>query len=189
MNRTFTKLALTAIVLLADAPGRAQQTNYQFINSKTEIKMNNPDFTTSILVEQSPADVFKAINTPRAWWNEDIAGNTDKLNSEWTYHFGDNHRCKFKIVEMIPDKKVVWLVEENYFKFTKDPGEWVGNKITFDISKEGNKTKLNFTQIGLVPTYECYQVCCDAWTGFIQKSLQSLITTGKGQLKWYEQPQ
>ena len=88
---------------------------------------------------------------------------------------------------MIPGKKVVWLVEDNYFKFTKDPTEWVGNKITFEISKQGDKTQLVFTQIGLVPTYECYNVCRDAWTGFIQKSLQSLITTGKGQLKWYEQ--
>ena len=25
---------------------------------------------------------------------------------------------------MIPDKKVVWLVEDNYFKFTKDSKEW-----------------------------------------------------------------
>ena len=149
--------------------------------------MENQNFTTTILVEQSPAEVFKAINNPRAWWNEEIDGNTDKLNDEWNYHFGDNHRCKMKIIEMIPDKKVVWLVEENYFKFTKDPNEWTGNKITFEISKQGHKTQLVFTQIGLVPTYECYNVCRDAWTGFIQKSLQSLITTGKGQLKWYEQ--
>ncbi len=149
--------------------------------------MNSQNFTTAILVDQSPAEVFKAINNPRAWWSEGIAGNTDKLNEEWTYHFGDNHRSKMKTIEMIPGKKVVWLVEDNYFKFTKDPTEWVGNKITFEISKQGDKTQLVFTQIGLVPTYECYNVCRDAWTGFIQKSLQSLITIGKGQLKWYEQ--
>ena len=150
-------------------------------------KMKNQDFTTTILVEQSPAEVFKAVNNPRAWWSKDIEGSTDKLNDEWKYHFGDNHRSKMKTIEMIPNKKVVWLVEENYFKFTKDPEEWTGNKITFDISKQGNKTQLVFTQIGLVPSYECYNVCRDAWTGFIQKSLHSLITTGKGQLKWYEQ--
>jgi hypothetical protein len=120
--------------------------------------MNNQDFSTLILLEQSPADVYKAINNPRAWWSEDIDGNTDKLNDEWTYHFGDNHRSKMKIVEMISDKKVVWLVEDNYFKFTQDPCEWVGNKITFEIFKQGVKTQLVFTQIGLVSTYECYKV-------------------------------
>jgi len=145
------------------------------------------NFTTTILVDQSPAEVFKAINNPRAWWSEDIDGNTGKLNDEWTYRFEDNHRCKMKTIELVADKKVVWLVEDNYFKFTKDPGEWTGNKIAFEISEQGDQTQLTFTQIGLVPTYECYNVCRDAWTGFIQKSLQSLITTGKGQLKWYQE--
>ncbi len=148
--------------------------------------MENQNFTTTILVEQSPAEVFKAINNPRAWWSKDIEGGTDKLNDEWAYHFGESHRSKMKTVEMIKDKKVVWLVEDNYFSFTKDKNEWVDNKITFEISKQGNNTQLAFTQIGLTPTYECYNACRDAWTGFIQKSLRSLITTGKGQLKWYE---
>ena len=149
--------------------------------------MSNQDFSTIILVDQSPAEVYKAVNNPRAWWSEDIEGDTDKLNAEWNYHLKENHRSKMKTIEMVPDKKVVWLVEDNYFAFTKDKSEWVGNKITFEISKHGNQTQLVFTQIGLVPAYECYNVCRDAWTGFIQKSLRSLIATGKGQLKWYQQ--
>ncbi len=89
---------------------------------------------------------------------------------------------------MVPNQKVVWLVKDNYFKFTKDSTEWTGNKITFEISRKENKTQLVFTQVGLVPSYECYAVCRDAWTGFIQKSLQHLSATGKGQLKWYLEP-
>ena len=149
--------------------------------------MNNQNFTTTILVEQTPAEVFNAVNNPRAWWSEEIEGNPDKLNDKWTYHFGDNHRSQMKTIEMIPDQKVVWLVEDNYFKFTRDPNEWKGNEIVFEIFRQDNKTQMVFTQIGLVPTYECYNVCRDAWTGFIQKSLHSLITTGIGQLKWYQQ--
>ena len=147
--------------------------------------MSDQNFTTTIWVAESPAVVFKAVNNPRAWWSEEIQGNTDKLNDEWTYHFQDSHRCKMKVIEMIPDKKVTWLVEENYFKFTRDPTEWTHNEIVFEISKQGDSTQLVFTQIGLVPTYECYNVCRDAWTGFIQISLKSLISLGKGQLKWY----
>lgn len=149
--------------------------------------MNTQNFSTTIVVEQSPSVVFKAINNPRAWWSESIKGNPDQLNAEWDYHFGDNHRNKMKTIEMTPGKKVVWLVEENYFKNAKDQSEWVGNTISFEISKEGDKTKLVFTQIGLVPTYDCYKSCEWAWTGFVQKSLYSLITTGKGQLNWYQE--
>jgi hypothetical protein len=65
--------------------------------------------------------------------------------------------------------------------------EWVGNKIVFEISKQGDKTKLVFTQIGLVPSYDCYKSCEWAWTGFVQKSLCSLIVQGKGQLIWYRE--
>ena len=148
--------------------------------------MKEQDFSTSLLINQTPEKVFEAINNPRAWWSVDIDGITDTLNEEWFYHFGDSHRTKMKTIELIPGKKVVWLVQDNYFSFTKDKTEWIGNKITFNISKEGKKTKLVFTQIGLVPSYECYKACSDAWTGFIQKSLKKLITTGEGQLKWYE---
>lgn len=149
--------------------------------------MENQNFTTAILVEQSASEVFRAINNPRAWWSESIEGNPDILHGEWSYHFGDSHRCKMEITEMVPDKKVVWLVKDNYFKFTKDPSEWTGNEITFEIFHQGDKTQVVFTQVGLVPAYECYNVCRDAWTGFIQKSLQSLIATGKGQLTWYKE--
>jgi hypothetical protein len=148
--------------------------------------MDNQNFTTTIVVEQSPAEVFKAINNPRAWWSEEIEGTTDQLNAEWNYQFGDNHRSKMKVIEMIPNKKIVWLVEENYFKNAKDQSEWVGNKIIFEISNQNDKTQLVFTQIGLVPSYDCYKSCDWAWTGFVQKSLQSLIATGKGQLQWYK---
>jgi hypothetical protein len=148
--------------------------------------MNNQNFTTSILVDQSPADVFNAVNNPRSWWSANIEGSTDVLNAEWTYRFGDSHRTKLKVIEMLPDKKVVWLIEDNYFKTPKFEGEWIGNKISFDISRIGDKTQLVFTQIGLVPTNACYDVCQGAWTGFVQKSLQSLISTGKGALNWYE---
>jgi hypothetical protein len=33
----------------------------------------------------------------------------------------------------------------------------------------------------LVPEYECYEVCNDAWTGYIKNSLYKLITSGKGE--------
>ncbi|MGC4102372.1 SRPBCC family protein [Ferruginibacter sp.] len=148
--------------------------------------MNDQNFTTSIVVDQTPAEVYKAITNPRAWWSEEITGTTDELNAEWNYQFGDNHRSKMKVIEMILDKKVVWLVEENYFKNAKDQSEWVGNKITFDILKQGGKTELVFTQYGLVSSNDCYKACDWAWTGFVQQSLQSLIATGKGKLDWFK---
>jgi hypothetical protein len=39
---------------------------------------------------------------------------------------------------------------------------------------------VRFTQHGLVPAYECYDVCNNAWTGYVGSSLRDLIVTGKG---------
>jgi len=143
--------------------------------------MTTKDFTTTILVDNTPEEVFDAINNVRGWWSEEIEGSTDKLNSEFDYHYEDVHRCKMKIIELVPSKKVVWSVLDNYFKFTKDKSEWKGTKIIFDIAEKDNKTEMRFTHQGLVPAYECYEICRDAWTGYIQKSLRNLITAGKGQ--------
>ena len=143
--------------------------------------MTTKDFTTTILVDNTPEEVFDAINNVRGWWSEEIEGSTDKLNSEFDYHYEDVHRCKIKIIELVPNKKVVWSVLDNYFKFTKDKSEWKGTKIIFDIVEKENKTEMRFTHQGLVPAYECYEICRDAWTGYIQKSLRNLITAGKGQ--------
>ena len=143
--------------------------------------MIKPDYTSTILVDQTPEDVFNAVNNVRGWWSEEIEGGADKLNSEFLHHYRDVHICKMKVIEFIPGKKIVWLVLDNHFSFTKDKTEWIGTKISFEISKKDNKTQLLFTHIGLVPEYECYDICNDAWTNYIQNSLYNLITTGKGQ--------
>jgi hypothetical protein len=142
--------------------------------------MESKDFKTSILVDKSPADIIDAIVNFRAWWSEEIEGITDQLNETFFYHYKDVHLCKIKLVEIIPDKKLVYKVLDNEFNFTKDKTEWINTKLIFDILPENGKTKLVFTHEGLVPTDECYDVCEDAWTSYIQGSLYSLITTGKG---------
>ncbi len=142
--------------------------------------MENQNFTTAILVDQSPEEVFNAIINVREWWSEEIEGSTDKLNDEFNYHYEDVHRCKMKLTEVVPNLKVVWLVMENHFSFTEDKTEWTGTKVIFEVSKQDNKTHLRFTHLGLVPEYECFETCKEGWSNYIQNSLYSLITTGKG---------
>jgi hypothetical protein len=143
--------------------------------------MTTSDFTTSISVDRTPKEAFNAINNVRGWWSENIEGGTDQLNDEFIYRYTDIHQCTMKLVEFIPDKKVVWLVLDNYFKFTQDKTEWIGTKIEFEIDEKENKTQVHFTHRGLVPAYECYDICFKAWSRYINNSLHSLITAGKGQ--------
>jgi hypothetical protein len=151
--------------------------------------MNTPDFNTSILVDQTPAEAFNAITNVRAWWSEEIEGGTANLNDEFYYHFKDVHNCTIKLTEVIADKKVVWHILDNYFSFTQDKSEWKNTNVVFEISEANNKTLVKVTHLGLVPEYECFDICSNAWTKYIQQSLFSLITTGKGQPNRSDNPQ
>jgi hypothetical protein len=142
--------------------------------------MKDQNYTTTFSVDQAPQVVFDAVSNVRGWWSEEIEGSTDKLNDEFTYHYKDMHRCKMRVTEVVPSKKVVWLCLDNHFSFTEDKTEWKGTKVIFDIAKKGDKTELRFTHHGLIPDYECYDVCSDAWGSYIKGSLRNLITTGKG---------
>ena len=143
--------------------------------------MNDQNYTATFTVDQTPKEVFAAITNVRGWWSGNIEGGTDKLGDEFTYRYEDIHYSKQKITELIPGKKRSWLVLDSYLSFVKDKTEWNGTKVIFDITKKGDKTEVRFTHVGLVPQYECYDACTDAWSGYIKGSLRNLITKGKGQ--------
>jgi hypothetical protein len=113
--------------------------------------MKDESFTATLSVDQTPKEAFDAILNVRGWWSENIEGSTDKLGDEFTYRYKDVHHCKMKLIEVVPDKKVVWLVLKNHFSFTEDKSEWKGTKVIFEVSKKGDKTEIRFTHLGLVP--------------------------------------
>lgn len=138
------------------------------------------NYTSTIIVDKDISSAFNSIKNFRAWWSEEIEGDTDTVGEIFFYHFKDVHLCKIKLIEMVTNKKLVYLVMDNEFNFIKDKTEWINTKLIFDVSTEGNKTKIVFTHEGLVPEYECYNVCNDAWTSYIQGSLKNYIETGTG---------
>jgi Activator of Hsp90 ATPase homolog 1-like protein len=127
--------------------------------------MTDKNYTTTFTVDQSPAEVFAAINNVRGWWSEEIQ---------------DLHRCEVSVDELVPGKKVSWTFVDSYFSFTKDAAEWKGTHIVFDVARKGDKTEIIFTHVGLVPKFECYNACSDGWRTYINGSLKDLITIGRG---------
>lgn len=148
-------------------------------NAKENMK-NTKNFSTSFSVKKSPHEVFKAVTNVRGWWSQNIQGDTEKQGDEFIFEVPGIHFSRQKLVEVIPDHRVVWLVTEADMPFLKDRSEWVNTKVIFDIANDNGKTKLTFTHEGLVPQLECYNACMPAWTQYIEHSLYRLVTTGEG---------
>lgn len=142
--------------------------------------MTHDNYTTSFVVPQTPEAVFEAVNDVRGWWSEDVTGDTDRAGSTFHYRFRDIHRAEIRITDLVPGKRVAWHVVRNHFNFTEDKSEWTGTDIVFDIEPVDGGTRLRFTHIGLVPDYECFEVCSNGWGTYIAGSLKALITTGTG---------
>jgi hypothetical protein len=139
------------------------------------------DFTTTIQVDQTPMEAFNAINDVRGWWPGEIEGNSKKLNDEFIYRYKKFHYSKQKLVEIIPGKKIEWLVTDSSLNFVENKSEWTGTKIIFEISEKNGKTQIRFTHEGLVPDYECFDSCSNAWSDIIKNGLRNLISKGKGE--------
>ena len=143
--------------------------------------MTLQSYTTSFSVGQTPKQAFDAIRNVRGWWSGVIEGGTSKRGDKFTYRYKDIHYSKQRLIEVVPDRKVVWLVLDSYLSFVEDKTEWNGTRVVFDISQSNGKTEVRFAHQALVPDYQCFDKCSSAWSFYINDSLRKLITTGKGE--------
>jgi hypothetical protein len=138
-------------------------------------------------VVSTPKEVFDHINDVPKWWlklaggtRTEFEGKSSKLNDEFVLRHGDAHYSKHRLIEVIHDKKIVWLVTDSRLNWIKEnKQEWTGTKMIFEIIPEGEKTSLVFTHEGLVPQLECYEHCVHFWDRVIKDWLFNSITGGK----------
>lgn len=142
--------------------------------------MKQQPYTAIIEVGKSPQDVFNRINEVSKWWSRDFEGSSARPNDEFIICHPNRHYSKQKLVEVIPDKKVVWLVTESKLNWLeKDKHEWTNTKMVFDITTRDDKTLIHFTHEGLIPEKECYTRCEEGWNMVIKDRLYNFITYDK----------
>lgn len=135
--------------------------------------LTGKNYTAVIEVATSPHDVFQRITADVAkWWGgNDLEGNSTKLNDEFIINHPGAHYSRQKLVEVIPDKKIVWLVTESKLNWLKDQAEWTNTKMIFTIISKGDHTVLYFTHEGLSPEKESYARCSEGWSTIIRDYL------------------
>ena len=142
--------------------------------------MEKLDYTASISANTTPAKAFKSINNVSKWLTENVEGRSEKLNDEFIIRSGDIHYSKHKIIEVIPDKKIVWLVTDSMLNWIENnKNEWTNTKMVFEIIPNGNDTTIKFTHVGLIPGQECYENCVKGWDSIIKQNLFNYVTKGE----------
>jgi hypothetical protein len=139
------------------------------------------NYTTTFQVEQTPQEAYAAINDVRAWWSGEVKGDTDKIGAEFTYTVPDIHYCQMEITELDPGRRVVWRVLDSDLTFTNVRDEWTGTTVVFDVSIKDGRTEVRFEHVGLVPAYDCYDSCSNAWSLLVNGNLRKRISTGEPQ--------
>ena len=142
------------------------------------------NYHRTIAVNASAKEAMKKISETNHWWKQDFSGSSEKLNDKFKVPFGElngeSSFVDFVVSEFVPNKKTVWKVIDCNLPWFKDKKEWNNTEVVFEISIEDNKTKIDFTHIGLVPGVECYDACEKGWDGHVANSLLSFINEGKG---------
>jgi hypothetical protein len=142
--------------------------------------MKSKSYTKTIEVAQKPQEVFNAISDVTNWWSKDFEGKSKNINDAFIIHHPHQHYSKQKLIEVIPGKKMVWLVTESKLDWIKNnKSEWTNTKLIFEITTNDDKTELYFTHEGLTPEKECYAMCEKGWEIVVGDLLLKRIITVK----------
>ena len=136
------------------------------------------NYKTGIVVDATLKTAFDSICNPDAWWGN-IEGPTNHTGDEFTYRPGDTW-VHFKVIEMLPEQKIVWYVTDCHLPFVKDLKEWKDTTLVWNLKTTHAGTEIDFEHIGLAPGIECYDGCVNGWNFYIRESLKALISEGKG---------
>jgi len=142
--------------------------------------MKQRDFTTSISANITANSAIKKISNVPEWWGVTFTGNAEKQDDTFIVKMSGDSFFNFTVTELIPGKRVVWLVTACNMPWYSDKTEWTNTRLIFDLKENNGVTEVTFTHEGLTPEVECYKDCEPGWTHWIQTSLFSYLTNGKG---------
>ena len=77
-------------------------------------------YSINLEITANAKEVFNHIIDVSKWWGgKDLEGNTTKLNDEFIINHPGAHYSKQKLVEIVRNQKVVWLVTESTMGWLK----------------------------------------------------------------------
>jgi len=142
--------------------------------------MKRNDVSSSISAKISADEAIKKISNVPEWWGITFTGSAEKQHDKFVVKMTGDSYFNFTVTELIPGKRMVWLVTDCHMPWYSDKKEWTNTRLIFDLHENNGVTEVHFQHEGLTPNVECYKDCESGWTHWIKTSLFSYLTTGKG---------
>jgi hypothetical protein len=142
--------------------------------------MTTQDYHSRFTANISPGEAFEKISRVSEWWSKNFEGKSQKPNDVFTVRFSSGDMYKAKVSEMLPDNKIIWEFIDAYQGWVKNPTEWVGTKIIWEVAPQKDSVEVKMTHSGLVPELECFDTCTKGWHYLMQESLFKFLNEGKG---------
>jgi uncharacterized protein YndB with AHSA1/START domain len=121
-------------------------------------------------------DALATVDGVAGWWTQETSGSSKVGDTmEVRFRSPDGKELgamKMDVVELEPGRKVHW-------RFAEGPDEWIGTDATFDLTREGDYTIVNFGHRNWREPVEFMGHCSMKWAIFMH-SLKELVETGKG---------
>lgn len=125
-------------------------------------------------VKASPRAVYDSLATCErlaGWWTSDTTGK-EEVGGVIHFQFGGRGGFDMKVLELEPEKRVVWEVIQG-------PPDWVGTRVIWDLTPEGDGTTIRFKHQGWREQVDFMGHCSMKWGTFLM-SLKQLHEAGKG---------
>jgi uncharacterized protein YndB with AHSA1/START domain len=120
--------------------------------------------------------VYQAVATAEGiseWWTRDGVRGEPSEGSRLQFFFGQpNPAAVMEVSRLDPDGHVGWICLEG-------ADEWVGTKLSFDLTQKGEETVVLFAHADWREPVEFMAHCSARWAYFLL-SLKSYLETGTG---------
>lgn len=111
------------------------------------------------------------------WWTP-MSAKFMAVGDRAKTNFGGQSYWIFEAVTLLPPNLIELDCCESLMvaDSLKDPEEWKGTRLRFEISQEG----VLFTHIGLNPEKECFDMCKQGWDFYLLQSLKQVLNGQPG---------
>jgi len=119
--------------------------------------------------------VYEALTTEKGLsevWTNDLVVQ-DHFDAVNIFRFGDHDESKMLVMELVPNRKIVWKCIES------DDPEWIDTTISFDIEENSGGTNITFRHMNWQGITACYRSCNYNWAIFLL-SLKQYCEDGNG---------